>query len=334
MKTKPFISFSAILLILAAPLRILAEDASLPTLIVAPLTADLSQIQGWQPALGQGLAEMLTTELTKMNKFQVLENTQLGALGDEIKLGESGFVSAAEKVDKGGWSGADFLFSGKVTRFGNKNSRIDLGGFVPKNFGNLGVKQTMADVRIDWRIVDVANRKVIKAGSAVGEQKGGGFDVGVNVNGSGGKIGFDNQEFMNSALGRATVTALNAIMADVTLISVPASARQKSKAAAAEKEAADKASATQALKATAGKVLAAPTAEVVIVSLGSQQGFKSGDTLNVFELNEVKDDKGTVVFSDEKLVGEAVLQTVQQDRSKAAYKGSAPVKAGWVVRAK
>src|SRR5262245_30569928 len=90
-----------------------AEETSLPTLIVAPLTADLSQIQGWQPALGEGLAEMLTTELTKINKFQVLENTKLDVLVDEIKLGEAGFVNAAEKVDKGGFVGADFMFSGR-----------------------------------------------------------------------------------------------------------------------------------------------------------------------------------------------------------------------------
>jgi len=277
---------------------------------------------------------MFTTELTKINKFQVLENTQLGALVDEIKLGESGYVGAAEKVDKGGFAGADFLFTGKVTRFGNKASRLDLGGFVPRSFGNLGVKQTMSDVRIDWRVVDVSSRKVIKAGSAVGEQKGGGFDIGVNVKGSGGKIGFDNQEFMNSALGRATVTALSNIINDVSSISVPASARQKTKAAQAERETADKAAGAAALKGTAGKVLAAPSPDAVIVSLGSQQGFKSGDTLNLFEVNEVKDDKGNVVFADEKLVGEVVLQSVQAAASKAAYKGTGPVKIGWVVRAK
>lgn len=311
-----------------------AEESTLPTLIVAPLTADLSQIQGWQPALGEGLAEMLTTELTKLNKFTVLENTKLDVLIDEIKLGESGFVNAAEKVDKGGFAGADFMFSGKVTRFGNKASKVDLGGFVPRNFGNLGVKQTMSDVRIDWRVVDVANRKVIRAGSAVGEQKGTGFDVGVNIAGKGGNIGFDNKEFMNSALGRATVIALSNIMTEVRTVSVPTSARQKSKAAQAENEAAQKLAATQTLKATPGKVLAVAGPNVLIVSLGSQHGLKSGDVLNLYELSEIKDDKGAVVFSDEKLIGEVKLDSVQDDRSKASYTGATPAKAGWTVRAK
>ena len=54
-----------------------SESNSLPTLFVAPLDGDMSQIQGWQPALGEGLAEMLITELGKINKFQVLESTAL-----------------------------------------------------------------------------------------------------------------------------------------------------------------------------------------------------------------------------------------------------------------
>ena len=325
--------FCAFLLSLGLASRAAAEE-NLPTLIVAPLTADLSQIQGWQPALGEGLAEMLTTELSKINKFQVLENTQLGVLVDEIKLGEAGYVGAAEKVEKGGFAGADFMFSGKVTRFGSKASRLDLGGFVPKNLGNLGLRQTMSDVRIDWRVVDVSSRKVIKTGSAVGEQKGGGFDIGVNINGSGGKIGFDNQEFMNSALGKATVLALNKIMAEVGLISVPASSRQKGKTAQAEREAADRAAAAQSVKQTPGKVLALAGKDAVIVSLGAQHGLKAGDKLNLFELNEVKDEKGEVVFSDEKLVGEVTLQAVQDNRSKATFTEGLGVKAGWLVRAK
>src|SRR6187399_2433622 len=82
-----------------------SEDNSLPTLFVAPLDGDLTQIQGWQPALGEGLAEMLITELGKVNKFQVLESTALEHLKGEIRLGDEGFVGQDEKVEKGGWAG-------------------------------------------------------------------------------------------------------------------------------------------------------------------------------------------------------------------------------------
>ena len=88
--------FILLLIVLAWTMR--AEDAAQPTLFVAPLEGDLAQIQGWQPALGQGLAEMLITELGKLNKFQMLESTALEHLKEEIKLGDDGFVGKDENT--------------------------------------------------------------------------------------------------------------------------------------------------------------------------------------------------------------------------------------------
>ena len=87
------------------------------------------------------------------------------------------------------------------------------------------------------------------------------------------------------------------------------------------------------IKSAPGKVLAAPAKGVVIVSFGSRQGFKAGDKVKLYETVDTKDDKGNVVFTDEKLIGELKLETVQEDRSKASYDGPAEVKAGWVIKA-
>src|ERR1035441_4092363 len=208
--------------------RVFADD--LPTLFVAPFSGDTTAIQYWQPAMGQGLSEMLTTELGKINKFQMLEISQIGDLKNEIGMGEEGWVNQAQKVDKGGFSAADFMFTAKVTRFGNKESHIGLGGFVPGNLGNLGLHKTVADVRIDWRLVDVATRKIVKTGSSSASETGGGFDTGVNIGGRGGNIGFGNSEFMDSALGKATEKTLQQIIADVQGAALPVSGRVKQKA--------------------------------------------------------------------------------------------------------
>jgi curli biogenesis system outer membrane secretion channel CsgG len=309
------------------------EDASAPNIFVAPLEGDLSQIQGWQPALGEGLAEMLITELTKLNKFQVLESTALEHLKDEIKLGEEGYVAADEKVEKGGFAGADFMFRGKVTRFGAKSQGVNLNGFVPGSLGGLGLKKSKSDVRIDWRIVDAYNRKVVTSGQAVGEETGVGFNVAVGIDGHGGGIGFENKEFMNSALGKATVKAINAIMLEVNKASVPVSGRRKAKEAVAKKEQTAAETAVAALKKTAGKVLAVPAKGILIVSLGTLQGYKNGDKLRLYEAIDTKDDKGEVVFTEEKLVGEITLDSVQPERSKATFTGAGEVKPGWIVKA-
>jgi curli biogenesis system outer membrane secretion channel CsgG len=309
-----------------------AED-ELPSVFVAPLDGDLSQVQGWQPALGEGLAEMLITELNKLHKFTVLESTALGALKDEIRLGEEGYVGKEEKVDKGGFAGADFMFRGKVTRFGSKAQTIGLGGFIPGSGGNLGIKTTTSDVRIDWRFTDTATRKIVKSDQAVGSEKGTGFDLGVGVGGHGGNIGFGNSEFMNSALGKATVKALNAIVEEVSGLELPKSGRKKAKAAAAEKAAEAAEAASAARRATPGKVLAVPAKGVLIVSLGGKQGFKAGDKLRLFQAVDTKDAQGNVVFSEEKPAGEITLDSVQEERSKAVCAPEVEAKEGWVVRA-
>jgi curli biogenesis system outer membrane secretion channel CsgG len=314
--------------VLLAAGRVFAED--LPSCFVAPFSGDTMAIQYWQPAMGEGLGEMLTTELGKLNKFQMLEVNQIADLKNEINMGADGWVDQAQKVDKGGFAAADFMFTAKVTRFGNKETKIGLGGFVPGNLGNLGLHQTVADVRIDWRLVDVATRKIVKTGSSSAQQKGGGFDVGANLGGSGGNIGFGNHEFMDSALGKATEKTLQQIISDVQGTALPESGRVKQKAALASKASA----VTDTLKHVPGKVLAVAGKDVVIVSLGSKQGFKEGDKLDLYQTNDVKDDKGNVVFTDEKLVGEITLSGVQEDRSRAAYSGNVEVKQGWTVKAK
>jgi curli biogenesis system outer membrane secretion channel CsgG len=324
---KAFLSILVIGVSLAAA-RVFADD--LPSCFVAPFGGDTTAIQYWQPAMGEGLGEMLTTELGKINKFQMLEINNLGDLKNEINMGTDGWVDQSQKVDKGGFAAADFMFTAKVTRFGNKESHLGLGGFVPGNFGNLGLHQTVADVRIDWRLVDVATRKIVKTGSSSAEQKGGGFDVGANVGGSGGNIGFGNSEFMDSALGKATEKTLQQIIADVQTTTLPESGRVKQKAALATQSDA----ATVALKHTPGKVLAVASKDTIIVSLGSKEGFKDGDKLDLYQTTDVKDDKGNVVFTDEKLIGEITLAGVQEERSRASYAGDSVVQQGWTVKSK
>ncbi len=321
-------SLPLILGIALAAGSVFADD--LPTCFVAPFSGSSSSIEYWQPAMGEGLGEMLTTELGKINKFQMLEINDLGDLKNEIGMGQDGWVDQSQKVDKGGFAAADFMFTAKVTAFGNKTSRISAGGFAPPGFGNFGLHKTVADVRIDWRLVDVATRKIVKTGSASATETGGGFDVGAEANGNGGNISAGNHEFMDSALGHATQKTLAQIIADVQSFTLPVSGRAKQKAG----QAAQVDAATDALRHTPGKILAAASKDTIIISLGSKQGFKEGDKLNLYQTNDVKDDKGNVVFTDEKLVGEITLSSVQEDKSRASYSGDLTVQQGWTVKAK
>ncbi|HEX3889806.1 MAG TPA: hypothetical protein VHX90_03055 [Verrucomicrobiae bacterium] len=136
-------------------------------------------------------------------------------------------------------------------------------------------------------------------------------------------IGYGDPEFMKSALGRASCKAITNIIEQLVAISFPESGRiTKLKTA------------TDSLKHTPGKVLAVAGKDAIIVSLGSKEGFKEGDELELYQPTDVKDDKGNVVFTDEKLVGEITLQSVQDEKSRASYSGDAQVQQGWTVKAK
>jgi curli biogenesis system outer membrane secretion channel CsgG len=316
----------------AAPVGTPPVSGALPSIFVAPLTGDLAQIQGWQPALGEGLAEMIVTKLTQSGRFEVLESTNLDDLIGEIKLGEDGYVSGGEAVQKGGFAGADYMFVGKVTRFGSKTQNVNLGGFIPGSGGALGIKNSSNDVQINWRITDAATRKVMASGTATGKENGIGFDIGVGVNGHGGNIGFGNQEFMNSALGKATVKALDQVMIEVMRTSLPVSGRRQQLANAEAAKAQQAAAAATALKRTPGKVLAAPGGGIVILSIGTTQGWGNGDKIKMYEAVEIKNEAGEVVFTEKKLRGEAILEDVQEKSSKARVPDELKATEGWIVQ--
>ena len=260
----------------------------------------MAQVQGWQPALGEGLAEMLTTELSRLGRFDVLESTAIKDLKDEIALGQEGYANDQEKVDKGGFAGADFMFRGKVTRFGSQTQGVNLGGFSGFSGGGLGIKTTTTNVAIDWRLVDAYTRKVIKAGRAEASHKGSSFDIGTSVNGHGGNIGFGNQEFMNSALGKAAAQAVTNLTLDLMNMDIPESGRHKFKAQKSAQVQVQTQAVAAAVKQTPGTVMAVINRSTLIDSIGGRQGAKPNDKLNLFEVVETKDDKGAVVFTEEK----------------------------------
>jgi len=155
--------------------------------------------------------------------------------------------------------------------------------------------------------------------------------AGAKSSGAGGDVaasddetyGYANSEFINSALGKATSEAINDIMQQLVSASLPESGR-----------AAKSRNAAVALRHTPGKILAVADNSTIIVSLGSNQGFKEGDQLELYETTDVKDDNGNAVFTDQKLVGELVITEVQSDRCRCSYSGDAKVQQGWTVKCK
>jgi curli biogenesis system outer membrane secretion channel CsgG len=320
-----FAAFTALMAItVASPAAEETNGKKLPTISVAK--TESKGIGHWQPAMGDGLAQMMITELNKLDNMKVLESVALEDLREERRLGEAGEVDAREAVKKGQWKGADYTFKTVVTRFGSKQSNYGGSGIpIPTPFGigggGFNVRNSENEVRIDWRIIDNASREIVKGASdsAVGVEKGSGFNFG-----SWGGGGFsDNHEFMDSALGKATVKAINQIIEKVKTLELAPGTRAASQEADARAE-------TLAMRSVRGSVELVDGKEIWI-SLGSKNGFVKGDKIKLYKPIEKKNQQGKVVTTTYKEVGEIVLRKVQKEKSMGELDSAAVIGEGWAA---
>lgn len=102
--------------------------------------------EAYQP-LTKGLAEMMNTEIDRVEAVQVVERRKLQAILDELKLSQSGLLDDASTVQVGKMLGAQHLV---------------FGGFM-----------VMMDekMRIDVRIVEVETGMTLIAGEVTGKSK-------------------------------------------------------------------------------------------------------------------------------------------------------------------
>ena len=296
----------AITLVLTCPLgSISAQVAEKPTMSVAKTQA--TGVTKWQPSMGDGLAQMFITELTKLNNFKVLESVALDDVRTEQGLGKSGEVADSESVKTGNWKGADYTFKSTVTRFGSKTSR--------SGFGPVRVTTTLNEVQVDWRIIDNATRDIVASGRGEGTEKGNGVVVFGN--------GTDNHEFMDSALGKATMKAISNIVDKVAPLNLAPGKRGVVNAANAE--------ATKlALRSVKGLVKLVDGKEIW-VSLGATNGFATGDKIKIYKPIEKKNSKGEVITTAYQEAAEIVLSKVQDAMSMGEYTGPATISEDWAA---
>lgn len=316
-----------------------AADTSIyrPTLKVAP-TDRQGVVDYWQPAIGSGLGQMLITELSSLPNFTVLESLALEDLRDERRLGENGEVSEAESVKKGGWHGADYLFKSTITRFGNKKTGFGGHGIrppIPLPFHGLFgdgfvVQRSTSEVQIDWRIVDYATGDVVKAGRGCGTNTGTSFNFSSWAGG-----GFNNnQEFQDSALGKATMKAIAQIIDQVRPLNLGPGGRTLNNAKlqedAATKSKQETEDANKALRSVKGTVTGTDGKEIWL-SLGANNRLKKGDHVKIYQPVEKKNQSGKVYATTYKEIAEITLEKVQKETSMGH--SDVQIKEGWAAAA-
>jgi curli biogenesis system outer membrane secretion channel CsgG len=275
------LAIAAILIVCSGGLSTGAE-VKRPTIRVAPT---LSQLPTWQPALGEGLAQMMITELVRLTNLQVLESVALDDLREERTLGESGEIERSERIKKGHWKGAEYTFKTTITRFGGEQSSFGGSGPVhipiPIPFGGGGgfrVQNSKSEVQIDWRVIDNTTGAIAKSGRGVGVQSGKAFSFA----GFGGGGWSNNREFMDSALGKATMKAIASIVTELEEWTPPA--RSGSDEIAGKKRA-EELAAIQAQKNSQRRVkteVLLVDGDEIWIAIGSTRGFAAGDRLKIY----------------------------------------------------
>lgn len=116
---------------------------------------------GWysQRSVGEGIADMVITELVKTGQYRVLERQELNALLAEQDLGQSGIVTPETAAEVGKVLGVELAVMGAVTEFGYKenNNGVRIGGT------NLGVGMMAAVTAVDIRIVNTSTGEILQA---------------------------------------------------------------------------------------------------------------------------------------------------------------------------
>ncbi len=158
---------------------------------------------GGTKTAGDGMSDMLITELVTSDRYTVLERTEISAVLDEQNLGQQGIVTAQSAAEVGKMLGAEIVIFGSITEFGYKERSS---GGRTRRFG-VGISSTTAVVATDVRMVDATTGEILAAENVRKEESKRGLSVDTD------KVAFGSQsEFDESLVGEATREAIDEIV--------------------------------------------------------------------------------------------------------------------------
>lgn len=153
--------------------------------------------------VGEGMADMLVTELVKSGNYKVIERQEIESIMKEQQLGQTGMVTPESAAKVGQLLGVEIAIIGSVTEFGHKKSNTS--GRI-KGFG-LGVSNIAASVGIDVRFINTNTGEILAAENVREEESKKGLSLRTP------DIAFkDRNEFDESVVGKATRKAIQKIM--------------------------------------------------------------------------------------------------------------------------
>jgi curli biogenesis system outer membrane secretion channel CsgG len=243
--------------------------------------------------LGEGLAEMLTSELSKTGQFIVVERQAVGDIVKEQELGMSGLVRQGTAAQTGQMLGAQIIVRGAVTEFEERASGGGV-GVQSRRFGIEG-EASNAQVALDIRLIDASTGQVIASHNAAktASSASGGFGA------RSGSVTFGGDIFFRTPLGQATRAAMQDALQFIMVTSFKA--------------------------VTPSFSIVKVDGPVVYINAGTNSNVRTGDHYMVYSKGEelVDPDTGLKLGSDERLVGSIQITSVQEKFSIGTIVGGA-----------
>jgi curli biogenesis system outer membrane secretion channel CsgG len=239
--------------------------------------------------IGTGLTSIIVTKLTQSGRFDIIQRGEgLELVIDEVDLGQSGYIEPDTAVEMGHVLGVQYILAGQVTYFGYEEQST--GGFLGGwgGFGGLDVTQQKAMVRMDFTLIDALTGQSVLAATAEGKSTDTGFSVeGGNWGDWVGSVGWESDEFMESKIGKATLKAVDNLLAQI-LAQFPIQAE-----------------------------ILAVTPDFIILDIGAGAGIEQGMEFDVYRVTAVTNAAGEVVWEDKSLIGRIAVTEVDLTNCKA-----------------
>lgn len=252
---------------------------------------------GWR--LGQGAADILTTEMVKMGSMEMFERDRLASVLKEQNLGASGRVDPATAAKIGKIIGVQYIITGAVTEYGRSTS----GG----GGGGVRVGKTDYSSTVDIRMVDAVSGRIVFADSGSHTIS----SMNVKVFGFGGGQKFNE---------KAATDAMRGAIQDLT----------EKLAAIDLKNLAPK----PAPGTSSGKALVADVdGKLITLNKGTNAGLKSGQVLTIKRKGKVIKDPATgkVIKVRYKTIGKIKLSEVDTEYAEGNSIGGTGFKVGDIV---
>jgi curli biogenesis system outer membrane secretion channel CsgG len=288
----------------------------------ATVRSYVASLFGTDQDVGKGIADLLVDKLVSDGAYRVIERAALDKILAEQNFSNSDRADANTAAKIARILGVDSIIIGSITQFGRDDKSTNIGGGalggVTGRFGIGGVRksQSTAVVQITARMIDTSTAEILASASGKGESSRSGTGLlgagGSGYGAGGGGLDMKSSNFGATILGEAVTKAVGdlARQLDAKAAALPTTVMQIS-----------------------GLVADAEPDGTVIVNVGSKNGVKVGDQLDIRrKIREVKDPStGKVIRSIEDSVGSIVITEVDEASAVGKFTGPAAAKVGDTV---